>query len=80
MQQFTKCPCCNDNEHGEVPSHDIMMTQALIETGAISYLAMYYYCPITDELYEDEDMQNEHMQMVENIIKESTNGTGNDRG
>ena len=79
MPSFTKCPCCNDNEHDVVPQHDIMITQTLNESGVINYLATYYYCPITQELYEDEELQRANMQTVESIIKESMDGRKDDK-
>lgn len=73
MQNVMKCPCCNDNEHMGAPIHDIMMTQVFESSGAANYLARYYYCPITDEIYLDEELMKEHDNIIREVLKANTN-------
>ena len=73
MPPFQKCPCCNDNEHEYVQTHEIMVVQVPETTGVLNYIAQYYYCPITQEIYEDEELQREHMRFIEESLKENVN-------
>ena len=74
MQGITKCPCCNDNEHMGAPPHDIMMTQIFESCGAANYIARYYYCPILDEIYLDDELRAEHENIIKEVLKEKTDG------
>lgn len=78
MQEVTICPCCNDGEHEDIPiqhrMHQVMMTQIYESDGVANYIARYYVCPILNELYVDEELQNEHMQIVSEILKGGVDG------
>ena len=69
MNQMLRCPCCNDNEHQNPPYHDQLMTQVVEECGAFRYVARYYFCPVLQEMYEDEQLVNEHESIIQELIR-----------
>lgn len=78
MPLMTVCPCCNDGEHEDIPiqhrAHQIMMTQVYESEGVFNYVARYYVCPVLNEIYVDDELQNEHMQIINEMLKGDVNG------
>lgn len=68
MNQVYRCPCCNDNEHQNPPYHEQLMTQIVEEYGAYTYLATYYFCPVLQEIYVDEQLEKQNDNILQEMI------------
>ena len=67
MKQGDRCPCCFDTDHQNSPIHDLVMTQVVEERGdGTPYVARYYYCPVVNEMYEDEELFESNVLAMEN--------------